>query len=407
MTTDTVARPGVTYREVFAVREWRALWIAQVVSIGGDQFAAIALAVLIYQRTRSPLLAAVTFAVTTGAQCAGGLLLGWAADAYPRRAVMLTADAACAALVLLMLVPGVPLAGLLVLLAAVSLAVEPFLAARMATNAVVLDAERTPDLFQRGQAVTVATYQAAQFAGFAAGGVVTATFGVRAALAVDAASFAGSALLVRFGVRSRPAAGEHDGKPHVLAGARAIFARPVAAVALGLLCMAGFFAAPQGVMVPLGAQLGGTAATGWLLGAMFAGGTAGPLIYARLGRDLRMRLLPVVATAACAVLVLFAFTPPLGAALAILAVSGLCTGYIPAAFGALAAVVPDDRRGAASGVVGAGMAASQGVLIVAAGAVAARVSPALVVAACGVAGAACGVPLTLAWRRVRKGGSDA
>ena len=47
-----------TYREVFAVAEFRALWLAQLLSVAGDQLAKVALTVLVYDRTRSPLLTA-------------------------------------------------------------------------------------------------------------------------------------------------------------------------------------------------------------------------------------------------------------------------------------------------------------------------------------------------------------
>ena len=410
MTTDTArAGPRVTYREVFAVREWRVLWLAQLASIAGDQFARIALAVLVFDRTRSPLLAAVTFAATTGAMFAGGLLLGWTADRYPRRRVMLACDLICAGLVAVMLIPGVPLAALIVLLFAVGLAVEPFLSARMATNAEVLGEDR----FQLGQGVTLATYQVAQLAGFALGGIVTGTLGVRAALAIDAASFALSAVLIRFGVRARPAprrSGAAPPRTRPLDGARIIAARPAALAAMGLLCLAAFYGAPEGVIVPLSGQLGGGAVTaGVLLAASTAGAALGPLIYTRLiGAARRMQVLAVTATAGCTVLTAFALPPAYGTALVILFASGLCTGYIPAASGALFEVIPDEHRGKAGGVVGAGMSLGQGIGIVVAGAVAQRVSPALVIALVGAAGTAAGVPLILAWRRLQaKGGTGA
>jgi predicted MFS family arabinose efflux permease len=405
MTTGTRTRPAppaTTYRELFAVREWRALWIAQLVSIAGDQFARIALAVLVYDRTRSPLLAAVTFAATSGAMFAGGLLLGWTADRYPRRRVMLACDVICVALVALMLIPGMPLAALVVLLFAVGLAVEPFLSARMATNAEVLGEDR----FALGQGITIATYQVAQLAGFALGGVVTGVLGVRAALAIDAASFAVSALLIRFGVRPRPApnGGAGPARPQILAGVRVVRAAPAAAVATGLLWLAAFFGAPEGVTVPLAGQLDGGAATaGVLLAAMAAGAGLGPLAYTRLlSQDEQSGCLAATATAACAVLILFAATPSrLAVAVIILFLSGLYTGYIPAASGAAMAVIPDRDRGKAGGVIGAGMSLGQGMTVIAAGAVAQRVSPALVIAITGMAGTACGIPLALRWRKVR------
>ena len=96
--TDAPARtPG--YRELFAVREYTALWAAQLLSILGDQFARVALTVLVYDRTRSPLLAAVAFTASLLPMLAGGLLLGWMADRYPRRTVMVTCDLASLGLV--------------------------------------------------------------------------------------------------------------------------------------------------------------------------------------------------------------------------------------------------------------------------------------------------------------------
>ena len=281
-----------TYRGVFAVGEFRALWAAQVISFAGDQFARVALALLVYSRTGSAALAAVTFAAGTAAQFAGGLLLGWVADRYPRRAVMIGCDLACAALVAVMAIPGVPLPALIVLLFTVALAVEPFLAARMATNRAALG----PGLFPLGNAITISTYQLAQLAGFAAGGVVAATAGTRTALLIDAASFAASALIVRAGVRARPApGGAGPARPDLLTGARLVFTRPAARTAVLLMWLAAFFAAPEGVTVPLGAQLGGGATVGWLLAAMTAGAAAGALGYTRLlgpARSLRGAALP-------------------------------------------------------------------------------------------------------------------
>ena len=53
-----------TYGTLFANSEFRALWLAQILSVLGDQLARVALTLLVYDRTRSPLLAAVTFAAS-------------------------------------------------------------------------------------------------------------------------------------------------------------------------------------------------------------------------------------------------------------------------------------------------------------------------------------------------------
>jgi hypothetical protein len=75
-----------SFRDVFAVGEFRALWVSQVLSAGGDRLALVALTLLVYDRTRSPLLAAVAFAAGTLPYIAGALFLSGLADRMPRAA---------------------------------------------------------------------------------------------------------------------------------------------------------------------------------------------------------------------------------------------------------------------------------------------------------------------------------
>ena len=80
------------YREVFAIGEFRALWSAQVLSYAGDQFAQVAIAILVYGRTHSPFLTALAYALTYLPPIAGGPLLSGLADLFPRRRVMIVSD---------------------------------------------------------------------------------------------------------------------------------------------------------------------------------------------------------------------------------------------------------------------------------------------------------------------------
>ena len=189
------------FREVFAVAEFRALWLAQLLSVVGDQLARVALTVLVYDRTRSALLAAVTFVVSIVPTFFGGLALAWLADRYPRRAVMITCDLIRVILVLVMAIPRLPLVVMVALLFVVTLTGAPFNSARAAIFPDVLSG----DSYVMGTAVTVTTYQFAQVIGFVAGGTLVAFFGIRTSLVLDAATFAGSALIVRIWVRARPA----------------------------------------------------------------------------------------------------------------------------------------------------------------------------------------------------------
>ena len=75
-----------TFRDVFAVGEFRALWLAQLLSVVGDQFARVALTVLVFNRTQLALLAAITFVVSVVPTFIGGITLSWLADRIPAAA---------------------------------------------------------------------------------------------------------------------------------------------------------------------------------------------------------------------------------------------------------------------------------------------------------------------------------
>ena len=86
--------PGrqATFRDVFAVREFRALWASQLLSELGDRLTLVALTLLIYHRTGSPLLAALTYAAGSLPWVAGSLLFSGLGDRRPRRQVMIACD---------------------------------------------------------------------------------------------------------------------------------------------------------------------------------------------------------------------------------------------------------------------------------------------------------------------------
>jgi len=119
----TAAPSRATFSDVFAVREFRALWSSVVLSAAGDRLALVALTLLVYDRTRSPLLAAAAYAAGYLPWLIGGLFLADLADRRPRRSVMVGCDAIRAALVAAMTVPGMPVTALVVLLFAATVRV--------------------------------------------------------------------------------------------------------------------------------------------------------------------------------------------------------------------------------------------------------------------------------------------
>ena len=417
ITRPAVARRGETeqvaqtpFRDVFAVAEFRALWLAQLLSVVGDQLARVALTVLVYDRTRSALLAAITFVVSIVPTFFGGLTLAWLADRYPRRGVMITCDLARCALVLVMASPGMPLTGMVALLFVVTLVGAPFTSARAAIYPDVL----TGDRYVMGTAVTLTTYQFAQVLGFAAGGAAVGFLGARTSLVIDAVTFAGSALIVRAWVSSRPApsgaARGHRGSSRLAAlraSARLVLARPALRTPMLFGWLAAFYVAPEAVATPLAHDLrGGAAAVGVILAADALGQTTGAIAFSRLvAPPTRLRLMGPLAVAACAVLVLFVWQPGLWVSLLILFTSGLCASYQLAANAAFVTAAPQQQRSQAFGLAQGGMSLGQGAAMILAGAAALHHAPARVIALCGAVGAV--VALVIAVSSARDAGQRA
>jgi MFS family permease len=387
-----------TFGDLFAISEFRALWLAQVLSVIGDQLARVALTLLIYDRTRSALLAAVTFAASVVPTFIGGIALAGLADRLPRRQVMITCDVLRAAGVLTMIIPGMPLAALVILLFAVTLIGTPFTAARAAIYPDILSGDR----YVLGNAVTLTTLQLAQVAGFALGGAIVGLVGVRASLIADAATFAVSALLIRVWVRARAASGPSrhaaaSPAADLIAGIRLVFGRPALRTPMLLGWLAAFYNAPEGVAAPLASSFrAGTTAVGLILAAAPLGAAVGAVTFSRLVRPAaRLRWMRPLAIASCGVLVTFALRPSLPAALAILCCSGVFDCFQVAASAAFVREAPPAQRSQAFGLAQAGMSLGQGAAMILAGAAAQHFAPAVVIAVAGALGAVTAVVIAV------------
>jgi MFS family permease len=395
-----------SFRGVFRVGEFQALWWAQVLSIMGDQLARVALTLLVFARTHSAALTALTYALTFLPDLFGGPLLSGLADRYPRRTVMVVTDVARAVLVGLMAVPGMPLAVVCVLLVIVQLLASPFNAARGAVLPAILDG----DLFVAGQAVINITYQIGQLGGYVAGGALVAFTGSHVALAIDAATFVASAVLVRLGLVHRPVpAGEHTTSRTTLASLRAgatlVWRNRALRALVTLACVAGFYVVAEGLSVPYARELGGGAVTAGLLFAANPAGTViGMTVLTRLvSPDRRLRLLGPLAVLSCAVLVLCALRPNLVATLVVWAVSGAATSFQTVAAAAFVRAVPDSGRGQAFGLASTSLRVSQGLGVVIAGALAQGWAPSTVVAVAGGVGAGVAILAAASWYRAHVG----
>jgi MFS family permease len=389
---DATTAERATYRAAFAVAEFRALWFAQVTSVTGDQLARVALTVLVYDRTRSALLAAITFAISIVPMFLGGVLLAGIGDRWPRRAVMVGCDVTRTGLVLPMAIPGVPVAVLVCLLFAVTFLEAPFRSARAAIYPDVLHG----DLFTLGQAISMTTYQAAQVGGFAIGGLVVGAVGTKTALIADAATFAVSALLVRARVGEHAPAGTPGtgGRPRPLAGARAgarlVFRTPALRTPMLLGWISAFYNVPEGIAAPFAHALhAGSRAVGVLLAAGALGATVGNILFSRVVPPRRRAaLMAPCSICCCGLLALLALRPGLVLSVLILTASGLLGGYQAAASAAFVAATPPGKRAQAFGLAQGGMNLGQGTAMILAGAAAGFFAPQVVIAAAGISGAA-------------------
>jgi predicted MFS family arabinose efflux permease len=396
--------PRPSYRSVFAVSEFRALWLSYVLSAGGDRLALVAMTILVYARSKSPLLAAITFASGFVPYLLGGLFLSGLADRLPRRTVMVACDAVRALLVGAMLAPRMPIGAMIALLYLVTTVQPPFDAARSASVRDMLDASRYP----LAAAVLQTTSRVVLVAGAAAGGLVVALFGARPALAADAATFVASGLLILVGIHARPAAdssgasGASNPLRQLAAGVRLVFGDPALRTLMCLGWLAAFYEVPEGLAVPYAAKLGGgPAAAGLLLATSQLGAAvATPVFTKTVGPLTRLRWMGPMAVLTCAVLVVVIARPGLYVSMAIFALSNTFAMYQIAANTAFIERLPNERRAQAFGLVNAGLVVGQGVAFAIAGAAAEVVPPSAVVALSGGFGALVACGLALQWRRM-------
>jgi len=394
----TFARPA-TYRDVFAGAEFRAVFLADLFSLLGDQIAAVAVAVLLYERSGSPLLAALGYATAYVPWLLGGPFLAAWAERFPGRNVLIGCDLGRAALIGLAAVPGLPLPvlGLLVLTAA--LLTPPFEAARSALLPQILEGDRYPVAMSLRDAV----HQSAQLVGFGVGGALVLVLSAPGALALNAATFAVSALVLRLGLISRPSAsvGSTGAVGPERAGGGSLWREALAGLAviradrmlstpllLGIVGAA-YAIVPEAIAPAYADSVGGDAtAVGLIMAAVAGGSVVGGLAIGRLVTPRRrIRLVRPLALAGTLPLVVAGFRPGLTVSLMLFAITGLASSYQVAANAMFAQRLPTAVRARAFGIAITGLYGGQALAIVLAGAAAQFLAPAAVVGATGLLGA--------------------
>ncbi|MEV6565443.1 MFS transporter [Streptomyces kronopolitis] len=403
------ARPP-RYRAVLAVREFRAVFAAHLLSSLGVVVCELALSVLVFRITASPLLGALTLALGLLPYAVGGTLLSAVADRCAARRVLVGCDLLCALAAAGMVLPGTPVPVLLALRCVLAAVAPVFAGTRAATLGEILG---SGERFALGRSVIRLVNQGAQLTGFGAGGLLLAAASPRAVLALTAGCFLGSALLLRLGTRARPARGTGRGAARrgallgaSLGGVRRLLAdRRVRALLLLSWLPPAFVVVPEALLVPYAGLLGvGPAGTGLLLCAMPLGAVAAEsLVGAFLGPRARARLTFPMGVFAVLPSLGFAARPSLGWAVLLLVLTGTGISYTFGVDRWFVAAVPEERLGQAMTVLQAGRMTVMGLAMGLAGAAAEWAPLRVVMPAAGAVGAVAVAAVIREVRRTARG----
>ncbi|MEU3739202.1 MFS transporter [Streptomyces sp. NPDC032198] len=396
------------YLRLFTVREFRAVFLAHALSLLGVVISEVALTVLVYGLTGSPLLSALTFALGMLPYLIGGTLLSGIADRYPPRRVLVLCDAVCAGCAALMALPATPVFGLLALRCVIALVSPVFNGTRMATLTDILG---DGDLFVLGRSLLRIVSQSSVLVGFGLGGVLLTLVPPRGALLITVCTFAASALLLRCGTRRRPARGGVGPAllKYSLSGARQVLGdRRTRALLLLLWAPPMFMVAPEALAAPYADQIGtGVAGVGLLMCALPVGTIAAELYAGSvLSVSARARIALPLASFTLLPLTVYALTPGLLWAMLALALAGAGSAYTLGVDRWFVDAVPAELRGRAMTVHTAGLMTIQGVGMALAGLAAEFFAVSTVVTASGVLGTVCCLVLAAEVRATGRTAAD-
>ncbi len=332
-------RPA-TFRDVFAVSEYRAVYLALLVNWLGDYLARAAITVLVYQQTQSVLLSAASFAISYLPWIVGGPLLAALAERYAYRRVMIVCDLLRMVMVGLVAIPGLPV-GVVLALAFLGMLTSP-------------------------------PTQAAQVIGYMVGATVAAAASPRLAIAGVALTFGLSALILATGVRSRPPARSPAQRSHLLhetaEGFQLVFGnrllRPIAVLVFTLTM---FAIVPEGLAAGWAAEVNPDPSSrgfdqGLIMAAGPVGWIIGGLMISRLvSPAVRQRLIRPLAIVAPLALVPALAAPPVEIVALLTMISGIAQGgLMPTLNGLFVLALPHGYRARAFGVMQGGLQISQG-----------------------------------------------
>jgi MFS family permease len=364
-TTTAPAARRATYRQVLAEPRFRLLFLTRSLAIGADTLRTVALSVLIFAATGSPLLAAITYGVAFLPQAVGGTLLGAMADRIRPRPLITAGYGLEAAVAAALALAGLPIGASLALVAAIACLTPVF---GGATSRLIAEA-LSGDAYVLGRSLANIATSAAQLLGLAAGGAAVATLGARHALLVTAACHLAAAAAIWARLPGLPAAAKPPGQPRVsvLRQSWAVNRQLATDPAVRILLLAtwlppAFLTAAESLVVPYAAQHHFAAGSpGLILACVPVGMIAGDFAAGRLlPPATRERLTIPLMMVAGLPLLAFAAGPSLPAAAGLLVVTGIGPAYLLGIQRRFLDAVPAPVLGQAFGLLTTGLMTFQG-----------------------------------------------
>lgn len=307
-----------TYRELFSVAEFRALFATRCLAIGSGSLASLALGTIMYAETGSTVLTAlILFGGPLITLLGSATVLGAADSLRPRTALLLSAAAAVVAHAL-QAVPGLPWPARFVILA-VPYVVTSFtggVAMKVLAHAVGEEA------FLLGRSTLNAAVGIFQIVGYASGGLLLVLLSTSQLFLVAASVNAVLVVVVWRGIEDHPASVSAVGlvaRTRLLN--RELLGSPVIRpVYLCLWIPNGLVVGCEALFVPL------TPYAGYLFAVTAAGMLLGDVVMGRfVPPERRNRLIEPLRLVLAVPWLLLWFTPPLGVVMAVAFVSAI--GY--------------------------------------------------------------------------------
>ncbi|GAA3837094.1 MFS transporter [Sphaerisporangium flaviroseum] len=342
--TDTFTTKA-TYGQVFAVTQFRALFAGRLLGVMSDTLRSVALAVLVFSQTNSPLLTAVAFTIGFLPQAAGGLLLAAMADRFSPRTLITTGYALQCAVGLLLAFGHLPVAVSLLLVAAVACLTPVTTGAAGRVLAEVL----TGDTYVLGRSLSYLVAVGAQLVGMAAGGALIAWLGVERTMLVTAGAHLLALVISRlFLPRTEAVRTGGSIVRKTLQGNAALVAAPGVTKLIMVQCLpAAYLAAAGSLLIPYSAQRAfSPTETGLLLAATSVGMLIGDIVVGRAfapatRERLVLPLLLIMGTPSIALIV----DLPYPAIAAVYVITGVGSAYLLGLQRRFLEAVPSDLQG--------------------------------------------------------------